>query len=60
MLENWHRMVGRSQPDGVLVEGTCNEVGGVASGVHITAAGPHSPAVSPRLADLDAPSVVAE
>ena len=60
VLENWHRMVGRLQPGGVLVEGTCNEVGRVASWVAVTADGPQSLTVSLRLSELDKPSVVAE
>ena len=62
---HWHRMVDRLQPGGVLVEGTCNEVGRVASWVDLTTAGPRSLTVSLRLADLSAtgaigPSIVAE
>jgi SAM-dependent methyltransferase len=60
VLENWHRCVDRLQPGGVLVEGTCNEVGRVASWVDVTAAGPQSLTVSLRLAGLDKPSIVAE
>lgn len=56
----WARMVARLQPGGVLVEGTCNEVGRVASWVDVTAAGPQSLTVSLRLADVDRPSIVAE
>jgi len=60
VLENWHRMVGRLQPGGVLIEGTCNEVGRVCSWVDVTSDGPRSLTVSLRLADLDEPSIVAE
>lgn len=60
VLENWRRMVGRLQPGGVLVEGTCNEVGRVGSWVDVTADGPQRLTISLRLADLDAPSIVAE
>jgi hypothetical protein len=56
----WHRMVDRLQPGGVLVEGTCNEIGRVASWVDVTADGPLTLTVSLRLADLDKPSIVAE
>jgi len=56
----WKRMVGRLQPGGVLVEGTCNEVGRVASWVDVTSEGPQTLTVSLRLADLEAPSIVAE
>jgi hypothetical protein len=56
----WRLMVSRLQPGGVLVEGTCNEVGRVASWADVTADGPRSLTVSLRLADLERPSVVAE
>ena len=60
VLDAWRRMVGRLQPGGVLVEGTCNEVGRVASWVDVTADGPQTLTISLRLADLDKPSIVAE
>jgi hypothetical protein len=60
VLDAWRRMVGRLQPGGVLVEGTCNEVGRVASWVDVTTDGPQTLTVSLRLADLDKPSIVAE
>lgn len=60
VLENWRRMVGRLQPGGVLVEGTCNEVGRVASWVDVTTDGPRTLTISLRLADLEKPSIVAE
>ena len=60
VLEAWRLMVARLQPGGVLVEGTCNEVGRVASWVDVAAVGPVSFTISLRLADLDRPSIVAE
>jgi hypothetical protein len=60
VLDAWRRMVARLQPGGVLVEGTCNEVGRVASWVDVTAAGPATFTISLRLADVESPSVVAE
>lgn len=56
----WQRMVARLQPGGVLVEGTCNEVGRVASWVDVTADGPATFTVSLHLPSLEIPSVVAE
>jgi hypothetical protein len=56
----WKLMVSRLEPGGVLVEGTCNEVGRVASWVDVSADGPRSFTLSLRLADLDRPSIVAE
>ena len=56
----WHRMIDRLQPSGILIEGTCNEIGRVCSWVDVTAAGPQSFTISLRLADLEHPSIVAE
>ncbi|AAT89574.1 methylase [Leifsonia xyli subsp. xyli] len=56
----WSRMLARLQPGGLLVEGTCDEVGRVASWVALDPAGPLSLTVSLRLADLDSPGVAAE
>ena len=56
----WKLMVSRLQPGGVLIDGTCSEVGRVASWVDVTAAGPQSFTMSLRLADLEKPSIVAE
>jgi hypothetical protein len=60
VLDAWRRMVSRLEPGGVLVEGTCNEVGRVASWADVTADGPQSLTISLRLADLEKPSIVAE
>lgn len=60
VLENWKLMVSRLEPGGVLVEGTCNEVGRVASWVDVAADGPRTFTISLRLADLERPSIVAE
>ncbi|HEX7834417.1 MAG TPA: class I SAM-dependent methyltransferase [Pseudolysinimonas sp.] len=56
----WSTMTARLQPGGLLVEGTCNELGRVASWVALDASGPRSLTISLRLADLEAPSIVAE
>ena len=60
VMPAWKRMVNRLEPGGVLVEGTCNEVGRVCSWVDVTADGPVSFTISLRLADLEKPSIVAE
>ncbi len=60
VADAWALMVSRLQPGGVLVEGTCNEVGRVASWVDVTATGPASLTVSLHLSSLVAPSIVAE
>jgi hypothetical protein len=56
----WSMMTARLQPGGLLVEGTCNEIGRVASWVALDASGPRTFSISLRLAELELPSVVAE
>lgn len=56
----WGLMTSRLQPGGVLVEGTCDEIGRVSSWIAVTAEGPVSLTISLRLADLERPSIVAE
>ncbi|HXR43400.1 MAG TPA: class I SAM-dependent methyltransferase [Pseudolysinimonas sp.] len=56
----WATMTARLQDGGMLVEGTCNEVGRVASWVALGTAGPRTFTISLRLAGLERPSVVAE
>ena len=56
----WGLMVSRLQPGGVLVEGTCNEVGRVCSWVDVTAQGPQTFTISLHLPSLELPSIVAE
>ncbi|ARC55891.1 hypothetical protein AS850_02210 [Frondihabitans sp. 762G35] len=58
--EAWALMTSRLAPDGVLVEGTCNEVGRVASWIDVSAEGPRTFTASLRLASLETPLVVAE
>jgi hypothetical protein len=57
----WARMAARLQPDGLLVEGTCDEIGRVASWVAVGAdAAPRTLTISLRLAELERPGIVAE
>ncbi|MBG6239151.1 hypothetical protein IWX78_002130 [Mycetocola sp. CAN_C7] len=56
----WSLMTSRLQPGGILVEGTCDEIGRVASWIAVSPDGPQSLTVSLRLADLERPSIVAE
>ncbi len=49
-----------SAPGGLVVEGTCDELGRIASWVALSPAGPVSFTLSLRLAGLRAPSIVAE
>jgi hypothetical protein len=61
VAEAWHLMAKRLQPGGTLVEGTCDEIGRVASWVAVDDEGhPESFSISLRLADLELPSIVAE
>ncbi|PZU48741.1 MAG: SAM-dependent methyltransferase [Microbacterium sp.] len=57
----WARMAARLQPDGILVEGTCDELGRVCTWIEIGAdAVPRSLTLSLRLAGLESPAVAAE
>ncbi|MCU1475984.1 MAG: methylase [Subtercola sp.] len=56
----WHRMAGRLQGGGMLVEGTCDEIGRVSSWVALSPSGPQTFTLSVRLAGLEKPSIVAE
>ena len=60
VADAWTRMVARLQPGGVLVEGTCNEIGRVASWVSVTSDGPQTFTISLRLPEIEKPSIVAE
>ncbi len=56
----WSAMTARLQPGGLLVEGTCDEIGRVASWVGLDASGPRTFSISLRLSGLGGPSIVAE
>ena len=57
----WTRMCARLQPDGILVEGTCDEIGRVSTWIEVGAdAVPRTLTISLRLAGLDSPAVAAE
>lgn len=57
----WARMAARLAPAGALIEGTCDELGRVATWVALDAhAEPQTLTVSLRLAGLERPSVAAE
>ncbi|TQK20227.1 hypothetical protein FBY40_2752 [Microbacterium sp. SLBN-154] len=61
VVNAWERMAVRLQPGGVLVEGTCDERGRIASWIAIDhTAHPRSLTISLRLADLERPGIVAE
>jgi hypothetical protein len=57
----WARMAARLAPGGMLVEGTCDEIGRVVTWVEVGSdAVPRSLTVSLRLAELQDPSIAAE
>lgn len=56
----WALIASRLGPHGLLVDGTCDELGRLASWVAVEAAGPVSLTVSLRLRGLEHPSVAAE
>ncbi len=57
----WARMAARLAPDGILVEGTCDELGRVCTWIEVGPdAVPRSLTVSLRLAGLDTPAIAAE
>ena len=60
VLPVWRRLATRLHPTGILVDGTCDEIGRVASWVDVGVHGPKHLTISLRLAGVDAPSIVAE
>lgn len=57
----WTSMASRLSPGGVLIEGTCDEIGRVSSWVDVSPDGsPERFTISLRLAGLERPSIVAE
>jgi len=57
----WALMCARLQPDGILVEGTCDELGRVSTWIEVGSdAVPRSLSISLRLDGLEAPSIAAE
>lgn len=61
VADAWSRMTSRLHRDGLLFEGTCDEIGRVASWIDVDAAAvPLRFTISLRLAELERPSIVAE
>ncbi|GAB3490840.1 class I SAM-dependent methyltransferase [Flexivirga lutea] len=56
----WRRLQDRLHPHGLLIDGTCNEIGRVTTWVTLDRCGPRSLSLSLHLRDLATPSVVAE
>ncbi|MGW4803308.1 class I SAM-dependent methyltransferase [Kitasatospora sp. NPDC004272] len=60
VAEVWARLCGRLAPDGLLVEGTCDEIGRRHVWVALGPEGPRTVTFAARLADLERPSELAE
>lgn len=58
--EAWATMTARLQPGGLLLEGTCDEVGRRAAWVTLTCAGPQTLTLAAHLQTLDRPGDLAE
>jgi hypothetical protein len=56
----WRMMAGGLAPDGVIVEGTCDELGRLAAWLLIDPTGPRSLTLAARLSTLDRPASLAE
>ncbi|WP_181445451.1 class I SAM-dependent methyltransferase [Flexivirga caeni] len=56
----WSRLQERLTPDGLVIDGTCDEIGRVMTWVALDRAGPVSLSLSLRLRGLNTPSIVAE
>jgi hypothetical protein len=60
VAEIWARMQSRLSPSGIFLDGTCDEIGRVATWVSLGTNGPESFTVALRLAELEVPSIAAE
>jgi len=56
----WAAMTGALAPDGILVEGTCDELGRLAAWVCLDRSGPRSLTLAAKLSTLDTPATLAE
>jgi hypothetical protein len=59
-LAAWAEMLPRLAPGGVLVEGTCDELGRIGSWVALSPDGPETLTLSAAVATLDSPATLAE
>ena len=60
VAEAWRTMTDRLTPDGVLVEGTCDEIGRICTWIEIGREGPRSLTLSLRLGAVPSPMIAAE
>ncbi|KQQ10370.1 class I SAM-dependent methyltransferase [Rathayibacter sp. Leaf296] len=56
----WRIMTDRLEPDGVLIEGTCDEIGRICTWIEIGTEGPRSLTLSLRLGAIPSPMIAAE
>lgn len=60
VADAWHTVTGRLAPGGLLVEGTCDELGRLGSWVLLDATGPRTLTLSTKLTTLESPATLAE
>jgi SAM-dependent methyltransferase len=56
----WNRLLSRISPNGIILDGTCDEIGRVATWVSLGKNGPETLTIALRLAELVTPSIAAE
>lgn len=56
----WYRLRSRISPHGIILDGTCDEIGRIATWVSLGHDGPQTFTVAVRLAELVTPSIAAE
>lgn len=56
----WDTIRSRLSPGGIFIDGTCDEIGRVATWAALTPEGPETLTISLRLTDLESPSIAAE
>jgi hypothetical protein len=56
----WMLMLERLQPGGLLVDGTCDEIGRISSWIALTHDGPQTLSIALKLDAIELPSIVAE
>jgi hypothetical protein len=56
----WNRLQSRLSPRGIILDGTCDEIGRVSTWMSLGKGGPESLTVALRLAELVTPSIAAE
>jgi len=56
----WDMLRSRLSPGGIIIDGTCDEIGRVATWVSLGADGPETFTIALRLVGLDSPSIAAE